>query len=113
MSGCSTSKREILLVTLSRGETAIFTKNGAGLDVFCPSILLNLVDKEGQSVTNYLPADKDVKEGADEQGGDQRRCRLGEPWQISQLPPFGAKHPEIECSGLKVSPEVIVAQHKF
>ena len=78
-----------------------------------PSILLSLVDKEGQSVTDYLPADKDVKEGADEQGGDQRRCRLREPWQISRLPPFGAKHPEIECSGLKVSPEVIVAQHKF
>ena len=109
MSGCSTSKREILPVTLSRGEIAIFTKNGAAL----PSILLNLGDKEGQSVTDYLPADKDVKEGADEQGGDQRRCSLGEPWQISQLPPFGAKHPEIECSGLKVSPEVIVAQHKF
>ena len=96
-------------MTLSRGEIAIFTKNGAAL----PSILLNLGDKEGQSVTDYLPADKDVKEGADEQGGDQRRCSLGEPWQISQLPPFGAKHPEIECSGLKVSLEVIVAQHKF
>ena len=36
MSGCSTSKREILPVTLSRGETAIFTKNGAALMYFAP-----------------------------------------------------------------------------